>query len=87
MAKVSESPQAKFKRLADRRLAQAMYYMKLLANLSRPTYKGTQEDKDHIIENLRRALNTLEYLYAGEKIKDSFSIIGRASHGEDSVEL
>jgi len=66
-----ETPEQKFKRLATARVNNALKKIKLIGNLSAPSYKYTDEEIAKIIQGLKFAVEEVEVKFAKGKKKES----------------
>lgn len=66
-----ETPEQKFKRLATARVNNALKKIKLIGNLSAPTYKYTDEEIARIVQGLKFAVEEVEAKFAKGKKKES----------------
>lgn len=74
-AKANETPEDKFKRIANLRVPNAIKKIKLIGNLSASVYKYADEQVDRIIASLRQAIDEIEAKFKkGSKKSDSFSL-------------
>jgi len=74
-ANPNETPEDKFKRIANLRVPNAIKKIKLLGNLSASAYKSSDEQVDKIVASLRQAVDEVESKFkkSGKKT-DSFSL-------------
>lgn len=56
----SESKQDKFKRLASKRVSNAIQKIELIGNLSGPSYECTPEDAEKIIVALQQSVDSVK---------------------------
>ena len=70
----NESPEQRFKRLANKRLPKALTYLKLLGNLAdKSNYSYTDANKNEIISHLKKAVRDVENKFGQtRKIKRTF---------------
>jgi len=74
-ANPNETPEDKFKRIANLRVPNAIKKIKLIGNLSASAYKYSDEQIDKIIAGLRQAVDEIEAKFKkGSKKSDSFSL-------------
>jgi len=74
-AKPNETPEDKFKRIANLRVPNAIKKVKLIGNLSASAYKYSDDQIDKIIASLRQAVDETEAKFKkGSKKADSFSL-------------
>jgi len=74
-ANPDETPEDKFKRIANLRVPNAIKKVKLIGNLAASAYKSTDEQIDKIIASLRQAVDEVEAKFKkGSKKTDSFSL-------------
>lgn len=66
-----ETPEQKFKRLATARVNNALKKIKLIGNLSAPSYKYTEEEIGKIMQGLKSAIEEVEAKFAKGKKKES----------------
>ena len=66
-----ETPEQKFKRLATARVNNALKKIKLIGNLSAPSYKYTEEEIAKIIQGLKFAVEEVEAKFVKGKKKES----------------
>ena len=68
---VNETPEEKFKRLATRRVNNALAKIHLVGNLSGPGYKYSDEQAQKILEGLNAAVREVEERFAKTAKKES----------------
>jgi len=74
-AKSNETPEEKFKRIANLRVPNAIKKIKLIGNLSASAYRYSDEQIEKIIASLRQAVDETEAKFKkGSKKTDSFSL-------------
>ena len=74
-ANPNETPEDKFKRIANLRVPNAIKKIKLIGNLSASAYKYSDEQIDKIISSLRQTIDEVEAKFKkGSKKADSFSL-------------
>lgn len=74
-ANPNETPDEKFKRIANLRVPNAIKKIKLIGNLSASAYKYSDEQIDKIVASLRQAIDEVEAKFKkGTKKSDSFSL-------------
>lgn len=59
-AESKETPEEKFKRLAESRVTAVLQKIKVLSNLAKPPYKFSEEQVDRIFTAIRTALDDVE---------------------------
>jgi len=73
-AEKKETPEEKFKRLAESRVTAVLQKIKVLSNLAKPPYKFSEEQVDRIFSAIRTALDEIE-----DKFKKRGKRIGKFS--------
>ncbi len=74
-ANPNETPEDKFKRIANLRVTNAIKKIKMIGNLSASAYKYSDEQIDKIISSLRQTIDEVEAKFKkGSKKADSFSL-------------
>ena len=70
----NEPPEQRFKRLANRRMRNALIYIKLLGNLAdKSNYSYTDAQKNEVISELRKAIRQVENRFGQtRKVKKKF---------------
>lgn len=60
-----------FRKLASKRVNKVLNDIRLVANLAAPNYKSSMDQRTRIVTAIRRALDELEAVFAGDKRDDS----------------
>lgn len=72
---VGESKSDKFKRLASKRVVNAISKIELIANLAAPSYEYTSEDAAKILAALQGSVDKVKAAFSKQKIgKTAFSL-------------
>jgi hypothetical protein len=67
MAEKKETPQAKFDRISEYRTKKILDDYRLMANLVRPYYKSSPQQRRNIIIQLQEGLNELKAHFEGHE--------------------
>jgi hypothetical protein len=70
----AETKNERFTRLATARVNKVLLIYKHLSNLGGSNYSSTPDEKNQILSALRKGIEEIEYIWAGEKgNKEAFS--------------
>ena len=71
--KVQETKNQAFTRIAEKRINKILNEFRVITNLFAPSYKTTSDQRNEVVNALRKGVEEVEYVAAGSKVnKESF---------------